>query len=124
MQKREKTKKKKQEQLEPTYNLGEPIIQNVTDDDTQAIIGFSKIAFYPAVVDQNDNVIYLEEQELIRQSLQMQQAFERGKPISPSLSASYTMDGTERIASSGIVLDVNGYAALEELFPEEGGALQ
>lgn len=37
------------------------------------------------------------------------------------LSASYTMDGTERVVSSGIVLDVNGYAALEELFPEEGG---
>ena len=54
----------------------------------------------------------------------MQQAFEREKPISPSLSASYTMDGTERIASSGIALDVNGYAALEELFPEEGGALE
>jgi hypothetical protein len=36
------------------------------------------------------------------------------------LSASYTMDGTESVVSSGIVLDVNGFAALEELFPEEG----
>jgi plastocyanin len=63
----------------PPYNLGEPIIQNVTDDGTQAIIGFNKVAFYPAVVDQNDNVVYLEEQELIRQSLQMHQAFEQGQ---------------------------------------------
>jgi hypothetical protein len=36
------------------------------------------------------------------------------------------MDGTERIVSSGIVPDVNSFAALEELFPEEGqgGAAQ
>jgi plastocyanin len=109
------------EELVPAspYNLGEPIIQNMTDG-TQAIIGFNKIAFYPAVVDQNDNVVYLEEQELIRQSLQMQQAFEQGTPVPPPLSTSYTMDGTERLVSSGIVLDVNGFAALEELFPEEG----
>src|ERR671922_2672966 len=52
----------------PPYNLGEPIIQNTTTDGTtQAIIGFNKIAFYPAVVDQNDNAIYLEEEELRRQ---------------------------------------------------------
>jgi plastocyanin len=110
----------------PPYNLGEPIIQNVTDDGTQAIIGFNKVAFYPAVVDQNDNVVYLEEQELIRQSLQMQQAFEQGTPIPPPLSTSYTIEGTERLVSSGIVLDVNSFSALEELFPEEveGGAAQ
>lgn len=50
------------------YNLGEPIIQNMTDG-TQAIIGFNKVAFYPAAVDQNDNVVYLEEEELSRQML-------------------------------------------------------
>src|SRR5829696_3164129 len=34
----------------PPYNLGEPIIQNTTTDGTtQAIIGFNKVAFYPAV---------------------------------------------------------------------------
>jgi plastocyanin len=107
----------------PPYNLGEPIIQNVTDDGTtQTIIGFNKIAFYPAVVDQNDNVVYLEEEEISRQMLQMEQAFEQETPMSSPLSASYTMDGTERIISSGIILDVNGFAALEELFPGEGEA--
>jgi plastocyanin len=104
----------------PPYNLGEPIIQNMTDG-TQAIIGFNKVAFYPAVVDQNDNVVYLEEEEINRQMLQMEQAFQQGTPMPSPLSATYTMDGTERIVSSGIVLDVNGFAALEELFPEEGG---
>src|SRR5918994_4416604 len=59
----------------PPYNLGEPIIQNMTDG-TQAIIGFNKVAFYPAAVDQNGNVRYLEEEELSRQMLQMGQAVE------------------------------------------------
>ena len=57
--------------------------------------------------------------------VQVEEGFEGGPQPSP-LSTSYTMDGTERIVSSGIVLDVNGFAALEELFPEEetGGASQ
>jgi plastocyanin len=105
----------------PPYNLGEPIIQNTTTDGTtQAIIGFNKVAFYPTVVDQNGNVRYLEEEELSRQMLQMEQAFDQGSAMPSPLSASYTMDGTESVVSSGIVLDVNGFAALEELFPEEG----
>ncbi len=110
----------------PPYNLGEPIIQNMTTDGTtQAIIGLNKVAWQPAVVDQNDNVIYLEEEELRQQMRQVDEAFQGGPQPSP-LSTSYTMDGTERIVSSGIVLDVNGFAALEELFPEEeeGGASQ
>jgi plastocyanin len=108
----------------PPYNLGEPIIQNTTTTagTTQAIIGFNKVAFYPAVVDQNGNVRYLEEEELNSQMLQMGQAFEQGTPMPSPLSTSYTIDGTESIVSSGIVLDVNGFAALEELFPEDGGA--
>jgi plastocyanin len=69
----------------PPYNLGEPIIQNM-GDGTQAIVGLNKIAFYPAVVDQNDNVIYLEEEELSRQMLQMEEAFEQGTPIPSPLS--------------------------------------
>jgi plastocyanin len=107
--------------LAPPYNLGEPMIQNTTttDDTTQAIVGLNKVAWQPAVVDQNDNVIYLEEEQLRQQMLQVEEAFE-GAPMPPPLSTSYTMDGTERIVSSGIVLDVNGFAALEELFPEEG----
>jgi plastocyanin len=108
----------------PPYNLGEPIIQNTTTTDgtTQAIIGFNKVAFYPAIVDQNGNVRYLEEEELKNQMLQMGQAFEQGTPMPSPLSTSYTIDGTESIVSSGIVLDVNGFAALEQLFPEDGGA--
>jgi plastocyanin len=106
--------------LAPPYNLGEPMIQNTTTDGTtQAIIGLNKVAWQPAVVDQNDNVIYLEEEELRQQMVQVEEAFEGGPQPSP-LSTSYTMDGTERIVSSGIILDVNGFAALEELFPEEG----
>lgn len=106
--------------LAPPYNLGEPMIQNTTTDGTtQAVIGLNKVAWQPAVVDQNDNVIYLEEEELRQQMVQVEEAFEGGPQPSP-LSTSYTMDGTERIVSSGIILDVNGFAALEELFPEEG----
>src|SRR5918998_3124136 len=108
--------------LAPPYNLGEPMIQNMTsttDGTTQAIIGLNKVAWQPAVVDQHDNVIYLEEEELRQRMVQVDEAFEGGPQPSP-LSTSYTMDGTERIVSSGIVLDVNGFAALEELFPEEG----
>src|SRR5919106_1409733 len=99
----------------PPYNLGEPIIQNMTDG-TQAIIGFNKVAFYPAAVDQNGNVRYLEEEELSRQMLQMGQPVEQGTPMPASLSANYTMDGTESVVSSGIVLDVNGFSVLEERF--------
>jgi plastocyanin len=103
----------------PPYNLGEPIIQNTTTDGTtQAIIGFNKIAFYPAVVDQNDNAIYLEEEELRRQMEESMQ--QQGMFVPSNLSTSYTMDGTERVVSSGIILDVSGFAALEE----EGGGPQ
>jgi plastocyanin len=107
--------------LAPPYNLGEPMIQNITADDgtAQAIIGLNKVAWQPAIVDQNDNVIYLQEQELSQQMRQVEEAFQGGPQPSP-LSTSYTTDGTERIISSGIILDVNGFATLEELFPEEG----
>ena len=91
--------------------FGEPMIQNMTsttDGATQAIIGLNKVAWQPAVVDQNDNVIYLEEEELRQQMVQVEEGFEGGPQPSP-LSTSYTMDGTERIVSSGMVLDVNGF---------------
>jgi plastocyanin len=102
----------------PPYNLGEPIIQN-SANGTQAIIGFNKVAFYPAVVDQYGNVAYLDEEELSRQMLQMEQAFEQGTPMPSLLSASHTMGGTESVVSSGIVLDVNSFAVLtsSEEFP-------
>jgi plastocyanin len=92
----------------PPYNLGEPIIQNMANG-TQAIIGFNKIAFYPTIVDQNGNVRYLEEEELSLQMLQMEQAYEQGTAMPSPLSASYTIDGTENVVSSGIVLGVNEF---------------
>jgi plastocyanin len=96
----------------PPYNLGEPIIQNTSGDGTtQAIIGFNKIAYYPAVVDQNDNVIYLEEEELRRQ---MEESMQQGITDPPQLFTSYVADGNERVISSGIILDVMGFAAFEE----------
>ena len=91
----------------PPYNLGEPIIQNMANG-TQAIIGFNKVAFYPAVVDQYGNVTYLEEVEISNQMLQMEQAYEQGTPMPSPLSASYTME-TESVVSSGIVLGVNEF---------------
>jgi plastocyanin len=92
----------------PPYNLGEPIIQN-SANGTQAIIGFNKVAFYPAVVDQYGNVAYLDEEEVSNQMLQMEQAFEQGTPMPSPLSASHTMGGTESVVSSGIVLGVNEF---------------
>jgi plastocyanin len=107
--------------LAPPYNLGEPMVKNVsTADGVQAIIALNKVAWQPAVVDQNDNVRYLEEQELNQQMRQVDAAFQGGGPQPSPLSTSYTMDGTEKIVSSGIILDVNGFAALEEIFPEQG----
>jgi|SRR5215211_1587116 len=100
------------EELVPALpnSLAEPIIQNMSDG-TQAIIGFNKIVFYPAVVDQNGDVGYLDEEELRRQmEASMQQ---QGMSIPSNLSTSYTMDNTERVVSSGIILDVSGFAALE-----------
>jgi plastocyanin len=104
-------------QLAPPYNLGEAMIQNTTSNSTQTIEGLNKVAWQPAVVDQNGNVTYIQEEELRRQ---MEESMQQGIVDPPQLSASYTMDGTERVVSSGIVLDVNGFAVLEELFPEEG----
>jgi plastocyanin len=107
----------------PPYNLGEPIIQNTTDGTTQAIIGFNKIAFYPAVVDQNDNVIYLEEEELRRQ---MEESMQQGIIDPSQLFTSYIMYGNERVVSSGIILDVMGFAAFEEegAGPQQEGGVQ
>jgi plastocyanin len=94
----------------PPFNLGEPIIQN-TANGAQAVVGFNKVAFYPTVVDQYGNVIYLEEEEIRRQ---MEGSMQQGMFMPANLSTSYTMDGTETVVSSGIMLDVTGFAALEE----------
>src|SRR5215210_4591074 len=101
-------------QLAPPFNLGEPITQNMPDG-TQAIIGANKVAFYPAVVDQENNTRYLIDQEELQQ--QTEQAMQQGLFEPPSLSDNYTMNGTESVVSSGIMLDVSGFEALED----EGG---
>jgi plastocyanin len=93
-------------------SVAEPIIQN-TSGGTQTIIGLNKIAFYPAVVDQVGDVTYLDGEKLRRQmEVSMQQ--QGGMFIPSNLSTSYTMDNTEGVVSSGIILDVSGFAALEE----------
>src|SRR5215207_5186069 len=97
-------------QLAPPFNLGEPITQNMSDG-TQAIIGANKVAFYPAIVDQDNNTRYLIDQEELQQ--QTEQAMQQGLFEPPSLSANYTMNGTEAVVSSGIILDVSGFEALE-----------
>jgi plastocyanin len=100
----------------PPYNLGEPIIIQNTTDGTQAIVGFNKIAFYPAVVDQNGNVRYLDEEGIRRQ---MEESLQQGMFMPSNLSTSYTMDGTETVISSGVMLDVTGFAPLEEEVVQE-----
>jgi len=99
-------------QLAPPFKLGEPITQNMSDG-TQTIIGANKVAFYPAVVDHENNTRYLIDQEELQQ--QTEQAMQRGLFEPPSLSANYTMNGTEAVVSSGIILDVSGFEALEEV---------
>src|SRR5918995_1525512 len=105
------------EQLElaPPFNFGESIIQE-QPDGSQAIITLNKAAFYPAVADQENNTRYLidvEEHEQLIEEAKQQGFFEP-----QNLSANYTMNGTERIVTSGIILDVGGF---EALFEEEEG---
>lgn len=103
-------------QLAPPDNFGEPIIQNMSDG-RQSIIALNKVLFHPSTVDQNGQASYLQERELIQL---MEQGAQQGLFMPPSLSASYTMQGNEVIVSSGLILDVMGFAPLEQ----EQGAQQ
>jgi plastocyanin len=67
------------ELLQP-FNLGEPIMIQAPDG-RQAIVAVNKHAFYPAIVDANNQTTFL-----------------NGTDIQ------YTMDGTERAINSGIIL--------------------
>ncbi len=101
----------------PPYNLGEPIIQNTSttsDGPTQAIVGFNKIAFYPSVVDQYGNVRYLEGGEEASSQIGGESSAQQEMFMPANLSTSYTMDGSETLVSSGIILDVVGFAELNE----------
>lgn len=84
----------------------------------QAIITLNKVVYYPSVADQENNTRYLidveEHQQLVEEA--MQQGFFEPQ----NLSANYTLNGTETVVSSGIILDVAGFDALFE--EEEGEA--
>jgi hypothetical protein len=97
-------------QLAPPDNFGEPIIQNISGG-RQAIIALNKILFHPSTVDQNGHASYLQERELIQL---MEQGRQQGLFLVPSLSANYSMQGTEVVVSSGLILDVLGFAPLEQ----------
>jgi plastocyanin len=99
-------------QLGPPNNVGEPIIQN-TSDGRQEIIALNKVAFHPSAVNQNGNVSYLREHEFPQQ---IEQARQQGLYM-PPLSANYTMQGTEKIVSSGLIADITGFGK-----PEQGGS--
>jgi hypothetical protein len=98
-------------QLAPPNNVGEPIIQN-TSDGRQEIIALNKVAFHPSAVNQNGNVSYLQEHEFPQQ---IEQARQQGLYM-PPLSANYTMQGTEKIVSSGLIVNLTGFE-----IPEQGG---
>jgi plastocyanin len=100
-------------QLAPPDNIGEPIIKN-TSDGRQTIVALNKVAFHPSVVNQQGNVSYLQEHEFIPK---IEQARQQGL-IMPPLSVNYTMQGTERIVSSGLILDVAGFEPLRQ---QQGG---
>jgi plastocyanin len=102
-------------QLAPPDNFGEPIIQNMSDG-RQSIIALNKVLFNPSVVNQNGNVSYLQEQEFIQK---IEQARQQGS-LMPPLSANYTLQGTEKIVNSGLILDFAGFGIPEQ--QQQGGA--
>src|SRR5688500_4912972 len=101
------------EQLElaPPFNFGESIIQE-QPDGRQAVISLKKGAFYPTVADSENNTRYLIDVQELQQLTE--EAMQQGLFEPPNLSANYTINGTEAIVSSGIILDVRGFEALEE----------
>jgi len=103
-------------QLAPPDNFGEPIIQNLSGG-RQSIIALNKVLFHPSAVSQDGHASYLQERELIQL---MEQGEQQGLFMPSSLSANYTIQGTEVVVSSGLILDVTGFAALEQ----EQGAQQ
>jgi plastocyanin len=103
-------------ELAPPFNFGEFIIQEQEPDGRQAIITLNKAVYYPTVADQQNNTRYLidvEEHEQLVEEARQQGFFEP-----QNLSANYTLNGTETVVTSGIILDVGGFDAL---FAEEEG---
>ncbi|MFL6494462.1 MAG: hypothetical protein ACJ70N_06635, partial [Nitrososphaera sp.] len=99
------------DQLKPAspFNFGDPIIIR-QPQGKEAIVSLNKAVFYPTVADKENNTRYLlnvEELQQLAENLTQQGLFE---PL--NLSANYTINGTETLVSSGIILDVSGFQAL------------
>jgi plastocyanin len=97
-------------ELVPPFNLGEPITQE-QENGTKAIVAANKLAFTPSVVDPQGNVTYLIDEDELRS--QLMQAFGESEvttpAVPPQLSSNYTLEGSEKVLSSGIVLDIAGF---------------
>ena len=98
-------------ELVPPFNFGDSIIIE-QPDGREAIITLNKAAFFPTVADRENNTRYLLDVEELQQLTE--EATQQGLFEPLNLSANYTMNGTETIVSSGIILDVSGFQALEE----------
>jgi plastocyanin len=98
-------------ELVPPFNFGDSITIE-QPDGREAIIALNKAAFYPTVADRENNTKYLLDVEELQQLTE--EAMQQGLFEPLNLSANYTMNGTETIVSSGIILDVSGFQALEE----------
>jgi plastocyanin len=98
-------------ELVPPFNFGDSITIE-QPDGREAIIALNKAAFYPTVADRENNTKYLLDVEELQQL--PEEAMQQGLFEPLNLSANYTMNGTETIVSSGIILDVSGFQALEE----------
>ena len=93
-------------ELAPPFNFGEPIIQEQQPDGREAIIALNKAAYYPTVADQENNTRYLIDVEEHHQLVE--EARQQGLFEPQDLSANYTLNGTELVVTSGIILDVGG----------------
>jgi plastocyanin len=80
-------------ELLPPFNVGKPILTQAPDG-REAIVALNKDAFYPSVLDANNQTSYFNETE---DDIQ------------------YTMDGTEKVINSGIIFP--------ELLPPVGAAM-
>ena len=98
-------------ELVPPFNFGDSIIIE-QPDGRESIITLNKAAFYPTIADRENNTRYLLDVEELQQLTE--EATQQGLFEPLNLSANYTMNGTETIVSSGIILDVSGFQVLEE----------
>jgi plastocyanin len=103
-------------ELAAPFNFGDPIIQEQQPDGREAIISLNKAVYYPTVADQENNTRYLIDVEEHHQLVE--EARQQGLFEPHDLSANYTVNGTEMVVTSGIILDVGGFDAL---FAEEEG---